>query len=426
MPRSPREYRFDTRDARLKLKPRKEPYWRQVVPGTFLGLAKGARASSWIARQRRGSGYSSTRIGTPDDFAPADGTVVLSYGQAVRRATEIQVEARAPAPKHYGDGLTIDQVVAAYLSSRATTPGSRSGRVMGQQSAKITRQLWNRHSGQLGKMLVTAVDAKHMRSWHAELAMKAPTRRGKVMAFDPDDAVHVRRRRQSANRTLTILKAALQFARDSETLPNDLPDYWRRVKPFKIGDDPPPRMMEPDEIIRLLNAAEPDLRDLLFAALMTGARYGELTVLKVADYSQESQTVRIAQGKTGKVLQQPLTAEGAKFFARLVAGRGAAEFLLVRRDGQRWGQSHAARPMRAAAERAGVADITFKTTRATYGKLLLLATKDIELVAKALGHSDTRITRIHYAALLPGEVARGVALMPALGVGPAAKVRKIR
>ncbi len=74
------------------------------------------------------------------------------------------------------------------------------------------------------------------------------------------------------------------------------------------------------------------------------------------------------------------------------------------------------RMMRALVKAAKLDDVSFKTTRATYGKLLLLATKDIEMVAKALGHSDSRITRKHYAQYLPNEVARAVASMPSLGV----------
>ena len=72
--------------------------------------------------------------------------------------------------------------------------------------------------------------------------------------------------------------------------------------------------------------------------------------------------------------------------------------------------------MSEAAGRAGLSDLSFKVTRATYGKLLLQVTQDIELVAKALGHSDSRITRKHYAQYLPSEVALALQKMPTLGV----------
>ena len=63
MARAPREQRLETRDARAKLKARGEPYWRQIVPGTFVGYRKGKRASAWIVRQRAlTGGYAEQRI----------------------------------------------------------------------------------------------------------------------------------------------------------------------------------------------------------------------------------------------------------------------------------------------------------------------------------------------------------------------------
>lgn len=51
MARTPREHRLETREMRLKLKARTEPYWRQIVPGTF--VATGAEAGQrWVARQQ--------------------------------------------------------------------------------------------------------------------------------------------------------------------------------------------------------------------------------------------------------------------------------------------------------------------------------------------------------------------------------------
>jgi len=420
--------RLESRSSRLSSKCpiQKEPHWVKVIPGTFLGYARGSTGSSWIARQRKGAGYVSQRIGTPDDFAEADNDVVLDYWQAFEKAKRVQVEARVPQPRHYGDGLTINRIVDEYITERTTTPGGRNNDVMSESSAKNTRQLWTRHAGRLGDSLATAVTAEQIKAWHAGIAKSAPTKRGKALSFDPQDPAQVSARRQSANRILTILKAALQNARDANKLPADLPDYWRRVKPFKTKDDELPRMLEKAEITRLLNAAASDLRDLLTAALMTGARYGEVTGLRVGDYVSETGVVRLKQTKTGKVLWQPLTPEGVRFFERVCAGRGEAETMFLQFDGRPWAKSAAARPMKAAAEAAKVADVSFKATRATYGKLLLLATKDLELVAKALGHSDSRITRRHYAALLPSEVQKGVAKLPSLGIETGGKVRKIR
>ena len=419
--------RISTAEARGKLAIRREPYWVEIVPGTAVGYAKGARDVSWFVRQRDGGIYRKQRIGTPDDHAKADGEVVLSYAHAIRLATTTQLqERRAPAPRHYADGLTLNQVFDDYIEQRQVTPGGRFNRVMPETTAGMSNLAWRRHAREgIGAKLVTALDAKAMRKWHAGMATTAPTAGGKVQAFDQTDPEQVRSRRATANRILTMAKAALSWARKHDALPADMPDWWRNVSPFGLGDDPIPRMLERDEITRLLNAAPPALRTLLTGALMTGCRYGELCAMRVASYDPDNEAVRVYQSKSYKTFVQPLTREGVALFDRLTAGRSKDEFVFTRADGTPWAKGSALRPMHELVTAAGLDDVSFKTTRATYGKLLLIATKDIELVAKALGHSDSRITRKHYAALLPSEIRAGIAKLPALGIATDDKVSRI-
>lgn len=427
MARKPRDFRLETRDARAKLKARKEPYWRQIVPGTFLGYAKGARGASWVARQRNASGgYTAQRIGTPDDTSEPDDDVVLSYAQACKRAQSVQVELRAPIPRHYGHGRTLNDVFDGWFEWRKTKPGGRTGRLMTKGGIYNTDKAWGRYAREtIGAKLVGSLDKDALADWHAGIANKPAVNRGKEMPFDRNNPDDVRARRATANRVLTIAKAALSWARDNGKLPDSLPDFWKRVKPFALGDDPIPRMLDQDEIKRLLNVCAPDFRQLVTAALMTGARYSELTSLRVRDFDNETETVRIHQHKTGKTLRQALTPEGARFFEATSAGRKATDVMFTRADGGAWEPSSQHRPMRDAVKKAELEDLSFKALRATYGKLLLLATKDIELVAKALGHSDSRVTRKHYAQLLPNEVAAGIAKLPALGIDTKSKVSRL-
>lgn len=417
MARAPREHRLETRDARAKLKTSTEPYWRQIVPGTFLGYRKGKRATAWVVRQRtQAGGYSEQRIGTPDDHADADGSVVLSYGQAVKVATMTQVEQRTAAPRHYGQGLTLAAVMQSYID----------GHLAGKGSQSVTQLQFDRHiRDDIGQKLVTQLDAPALRKWHKALADKPATIRGKVQPFDRSDRAQVRGRRATANRILSMVKAALNLAWKDDQLPADLPAYWKKVDPFPLGEDPPPRMLEPDEITRLLNAAPADLRALLQGALMTGARLGELRALEVRHFDPDTATLRLYQFKTGKTLTQPLTAEGVALFDSLTAGRDPEARIFLRADGREWAKGDVIRPMAEAAAAARLEGVSFKTTRATYGKLLLQATGNIELVAKALGHSDSRITRKHYAQYLPNELSAAVAMLPALGFATDNKVSRI-
>lgn len=401
---------------RLPLCKGNDPHWVTLTAGTALGYFKGARDRSWFVRQRVGGKYVKQRIGGADDGVKADGEIVLSHRQAVAKAITLQLSERKPAaPRHYGDGDTLDAIMGVYFDDV----------LAGRGSEKIARGSYALHGKPIGAKLVTALNADILRKWHRGVATKPPMNRGKALPFDPTDPEQVRSRKATANRVLSIVKAGLSYAWREDKLPADVLPFWQKVEPFGLGDDPIPRMLERDEITRLLNAAPADLRDLLTGALMTGFRYSEGRRLLVKDYSADHGTVRIVQTKSGKTLLQPLTPEGVMFFDRITAGREPSDPIFLRADGSAWSQSDAAKPVRAAVAAARLDDVSFKVTRATYGKLLLLATKDIEIVAKALGHSDSRITRKHYAQYLPSEVAAGVAKLPRLGIATDKKVSRI-
>jgi integrase len=427
LPRTPKDSRIETVAARARLRVRSEPYWRSIAQAVAIGYRKSAGASAWILRSRSGGKYAERRIATPDDQLRADGEVVLTYHQAVERARSMAAEVAQAAPRYYGDSITLNDVFDRYIEARTSQPGGRQGRLMSEYNARLARRSWTRYtSAGIGAEPVQMLTAEKLRAWHASIASQAPTTRGKPMPFDASDADQVRARRHTANRQLANLKAALTWARGAELLPASMADSWTRVKKFQLGEDPIPRMLTQSEVTRLLNSAAPDLRALLTGALMTGARVGDLARLRVIDYDADNGVVRLEQGKTGKLLWQPLTDEGRAFFERSTAGKRAEANIFERADGSRWAQADHLRPMREAAQRAGLEGVSFKVTRATYGKLLLLATRDIELVARALGHSDSRITRKHYAAHLPGEVARGIQSMPALGIDTTSNVRRLR
>lgn len=415
--RKPRPARLGTAESRVSLKIQAEPYWATITPGTALGYYKGERDRSWFVRQRASGRYIKTRIGTPDDHAVADGEVVLTHAQAVNKALATQVEQRVAAPRHYADGITLNVAMERYIDDHLEGKGSQ----------EITRQQWKRHiATSIGTKLVSALNDDDLRKWLKTQINKAPTIRGKAQEYDPTDPDQLRKRKTTANRTLTMIKAALNWGREEgKLIPAEAPTWWRDVKPFATGEEPEPRMLDTAEVKRLLNAAPGDLRMLLQGALMTGARRSELTSMRCRAYDPDTKTLRIYQHKTGKTLTQPLTPEGATLFDSLTAGRDLGEAIFLRSDGREWSPGDIQKPMTATVKAAKLDDVSFKTMRATYGKMLLVATKDIELVAKALGHSDSRVTRKHYARYLTDDLARGIAQLPALGFVTESKVARI-
>jgi hypothetical protein len=103
---------------------------------------------------------------------------------------------------------------------------------------------------------------------------------------------------EPANRSLTMLKAALNRAFHGGRVASDTP--WRKVKPFGRVEKPVIRYLSADEARRLVNACPQDFRRLVQAALLTGCRYSELTNLRCTDFNTDSDTLTIRQAKAGK------------------------------------------------------------------------------------------------------------------------------
>jgi integrase len=156
----------------------------------------------------------------------------------------------------------------------------------------------------------------------------------------------------------------------------------------------------------LINAANGDFRPLVHAALTTGARYGELARLQVHDFNPDAGTVAIRQSKTGKPRHVVLTAEGIAFFKQLAAGRGGHELLLPRADGKAFNKSNQNARMRDACLRATITPrISFHGLRHSWASLAVMNGVPLLVVAKNLGHSDTRMVERHYGHLAPSYIA---------------------
>ena len=187
--------------------------------------------------------------------------------------------------------------------------------------------------------------ARQIREWHSGLA-EAPARLRtkdgalelKTRALDPDDTEAVRRRRATANRVLTVLKAALNHAFREGRVPND--EAWRRVKPFREADAARVRYLSHEEARRLVNATEPGLRQMVQAALLTGCRYGELAALRPDDFDGEAGTITIRTAKGGKARHVVLTDDGVVLFGDLLReSRATASFFPVQTENDGGGRT---------------------------------------------------------------------------------------
>ncbi|MFO1099485.1 MAG: site-specific integrase [Xanthobacteraceae bacterium] len=411
MARTIRDATLDTRAARSRLQPRGKPHYRAIEEGLHLGYRKPrgrkgnpAVAGKWVARHYLGAqAYQVEIIGTADDFCDADGVAILSYAQAQARARERMVRRKHADVGETGP-VTVADAIEDYLSFLKSM----------RKSAVDARARVNAFVlPELGDIEVDSLTTKHLTNWHHKLAQMPPrlrTRKGekqKHRAMDKGDEDAKRRRQSSANRTLTYLKAALNLAWRGGRVSSDA--LWRRVEPFKNVDVARLRYLTLTEAQRLINACESDFRSLVQAALQTGARYGELARLQVCDFNPEAGTLVILQSKSGKPRHVVLTDEGLILFNRLTAGRAGQELLLSKADGGPWLPSHQGRPMQAACERAKIIPpISFHGLRHTWASLAVMGGVPLLVVAKNLGHTDTRMVERHYGHLAPSYITDAI------------------
>ncbi len=351
-----------------------------------------------------------------DDTLDADGSIFLTFSQAQAIARTRFVECRRVAvglPTDVGP-YTVRRCVEEYLDW--LDQNRKSGKDARHKAEALILP-------QIGDLECAKLTTKSLRDWRdaaAEAPARLRTKKGKPQRYrdtdglDPEDVQ--RRRRATVNRVLTTLKGALNHAWRDQKIPSD--QAWRALSPFKEADAARVRYLTVDEARRLINAADPVFRNLVRAALLTGCRFGELAGFKVADWSPDSGTVLVRRSKAGKAWHVVLTDEGRDFFAGLAAGRGSGDVLISRADGSRWGTSQQARPMIEACERARLdPPASFHTLRHTYASLTIMAGAPLMVVARNLGHADTRMVEKHYGHMSASYVADAIrAAVPRFGI----------
>jgi integrase len=415
---------LDTRTARSRLKARGKPYWRQLEPGLSIGFRKPLSGpGKWVVRHHLGgkNEYKTDTFGTADDYSDPDGIVVLSFWQAQTKARQLMVE-RAGGDAVARGPRTVASSVESYIEFL------KSNRKSGSE-ARYAADAFILPA--LGKIKLEKLTSDQIRKWHAGLA-KVPARvrtaKGSEQQFraDDNDPERERRRKSTANRILTILKAALNRSwRDGHPASDRA---WRRVEPFKNVDSARIRYLSIDEATRFINTADEDFRRLVRGALESGARYGELCDFLVSDFNPDAGTLSIPDPKPGKPQHIVLGQDGVEFFEQVTAGRGGSEAMFLKADGSRWLPDHQAEPMRETNKRAKISPpINFHGLRHTWASHAVMNGMPLLVVAKNLGHASTRMVEKHYGHLAPSYVAQAVrAHAPRFGATGASKVKKLR
>ncbi len=422
--------KLDSRTARAKLKQKREPYWIKIDRGLQLGYRRGANGGTWVARRWNSATekYEYSRLGLADDDQKADGKTVLDYTQARKRADNED-------PSH-----DIDK--SAYTVANAAEDYLRWYK-LNRKAHERTEQTCNAHIlPKLGSLKVGQLKTRQINKWLHELAEAPPKASGgkpkppyakkintgkrtksnynPIYKYEPlpysDWTEEMRRKRKStANRILTVLKAALNHAWKNGHATHR--EEWQKVEPFKEVDAPKVAYLTEKQAGKLLKAASDDFRPMAKAALLTGCRYGELTRLKASDLMDGQ--LFIEKTKSGKPRHVPLSHGGIVFFKALAEDRQPNDLMLTHLDGSSWDRSHQTRPMRQACEKAGIDPVGFHVLRHTYATLLLRTDGSqgvsIRYVAALIGDSVATCEK-HYGHVIQDDLQKEVARkLPSFG-----------
>ena len=382
-------YRIDSRSGRAKLGHRRIAYWRVIEPGLAVGYYKPKSGTgAWWARVKKDDGaYRTTTLGAADDAADSGMTWAMA-----------QTKAREWAAKRtHADPQTVQSAIESYAEDLRARKSDRAAKeVLGRMRKHLFPELGARKLEDL-----TTAD---LTKW----------RNGLVRSGEDEDAI--RRSRDTANRMLAMVKAALNLAFETGRVADD--KAWRRVKGFKGVGEARKVILNSIELQRLIDACDDGLRELVTAAALTGARLGELTSARVREFDLEVAILTV-RGKTGERPIHLPPAAVQLLLAQATAKR-PHDHLFTTVTGHPWTKSLHSRPFAAAVKRAELDPATVAySLRHTWISHALKAGVPVKAVADHCGTSMTMLER-YYAKFLPGDQQRYAAMgTPPLAIGRA-------
>ena len=116
-----------------------------------------------------------------------------------------------------------------------------------------------------------------------------------------------------------------------------------------------------------------------------------------------------ARAKAQKLATWLFLPKATTFFSDATAGRSPAELLFTRENGERWGHGNQGWYVKAANEKGNIdPPIHFHLLRHTWASLAVMNAVPLMVVARNLGHVDTRMVERVYGHLAPSLVADAV------------------
>jgi integrase len=314
-------YDITTEEARRKLKPRRAPYWvRLRLPSEYVGYMRSEEGGLWYARFKDRFGVRHfTQLGTLNNFAED-----RRYFAATRKA-QAWIDSRKRVSS---EGANLREILDEYI-----------GFLLAERTESVALRVKRR---------------VYLVLWTVEDAAGVPVLDKPVADLTTDDlerclaacrARETKRGTDVESRVIPVLFAAVNRAYRAGKAPNN--PYWRGLT--RLEKTPPGRPSVPtdEEITRLLRAAQPDFRNFMLSALLTGCRPEELAKLKRRSLSEQSGSdregreirygqLRVPNGQNGGERVITISARALEHLQGLSTHKGPDDLLHRQADGRPW------------------------------------------------------------------------------------------
>lgn len=367
---------IQTSSGRKALEPRREPYWQRIEAGAYLGFRKlDDGTGTWVARWREETGKQRYHaIGSQPNF-----------DSAAKFAREWFEQCKGGSP----DVVDVAEACRRYVEDRRREKGEQTAI---DADGRFKRTVYGK---KFGNIQLSNLKTAHITDW----------RNGLVdVDEDDDDPDAERKAKDTANRYLSTLKAALNLAYRMGLVGSTA--QWDRVASFEKVGKRRERFLTMTERKAFYTAASPQLKRLIRALLLTAARPGEMAAANVGDLDPAG--LLTLDGKTGR-RTVPISPDALAHLNACAGKRGETEPLIVRDDGTRWLRYYWRDEVQDARKAAGLPDdVVLYSLRHCAISEMLVGGIDPMTVARIAGTSVNMIQR-HYGHLMKEAVVAKLA-----------------
>ena len=363
--------KIDSKTARERLKPRREPYWHKVRDGLHLGYRRiESGEGTWIGRSTTSTKKTYRALG---QFSDSPGRPAF--------------EAATKALKGWSDGADagiedfdtiVEGACKAYVTARRTEKGDANA---DDADGRFRRLVYGTS---FGTIRLDKLTPAKVRAWRDA---QVPS------GVDEDTS---RRAKDSANRNLATLKAALNLALRDRLVQSDA--GWKSIDKFSDVGRRRELFLDRAQRAALLDACPSGLREIVEGLMLTALRPGELAAATVDDFDKKHGTLNVRKSKT-KARIVPLSTAAINYFKTLSRDRIGEHPVVADEFGAAWDKDKWKKPFKEAARAAKLpgSAVLYSLRHAAISELLV-GGMDMHTVAKIAGTSTEMIDQ-HYGHL---------------------------